>query len=322
MGLHDNVAPHFRIGETTIENIGRDCPNEERKKMAVLWKWKRNNGSDATYLALANAFLEMEDRVTTETVLKYVINNCHFKPTLQKSQSVVLPERVLAKYANWDSLPPKEQESIKRGLIVEHSSVVEAFSGIFLDISMSFAVRNANPEFIKMLINIHVKPPPNVDDASVSQLFTIISKHSSWFNFRLLQIVVRKLGNEEEKGQLKQYSDKVLMPFLDRSVFEIPSKSLASCSADFHCVHFHLKLPDDIDIKGNEAMLVTNQFSAWLGVENLELSKWSEGCVKLIFAIPKAVFDSFPSDTLPYQYIEWDDVSNAYNVTTSIATIM
>ena len=64
------VAPYFGFKKPEIEEIRQDSPTERTRKSSTLCKWKRQKGSDATYLSLVKIFLKMKDKQLAEFVLE------------------------------------------------------------------------------------------------------------------------------------------------------------------------------------------------------------------------------------------------------------
>ena len=64
------VAPYFGFRQPEIVEISQDNPTERTRKLSTLCKWKRQKGSDATYLSLVKIFLRMKDKQLAEFVLE------------------------------------------------------------------------------------------------------------------------------------------------------------------------------------------------------------------------------------------------------------
>ena len=68
----EDAAPSFGLTQAEITVLRCDYNYEKPRRINMLWRWKRKNGSDATYLALVMVFLQMEDKYLAESVLKHV----------------------------------------------------------------------------------------------------------------------------------------------------------------------------------------------------------------------------------------------------------
>ena len=330
MKCHDEVGPYLGISKQEIEEIGRDNVTERKKKMAILWEWKRKKGSSASYLALIQAFLSMNDRSTGEAIANHAAKlkrNQQLTFIQQKELSPSYP-----RYPNWESLDTTEKEEIKQKLVVENHKVRRAYSNTFLDIAIDFETRNVNPRHIKMSLNTYIRGAslqasaeiqtalsqvPNEVDA----LFLFISEHTSWLNYHLLEVVVQKLGSEESQRMLCNYEEEHLVPYLDQSVFEISCDSAGSNSG-YRPVKFFFKIVDDILVTGKEAIVIRDKLSNLLKVPLLELDSFRVGCMELIFTVPCYLFDSYPKDSPLHTFIKWDESRNEYMLVADLPTIL
>ena len=67
------TAHYLDIADVKIEAIKNDYKDsEELKRMKMLQVWKESKGSNATYLALAEAFIQMDSKEVAEFIVKYV----------------------------------------------------------------------------------------------------------------------------------------------------------------------------------------------------------------------------------------------------------
>ena len=90
-------------------------------------------------------------------------------------------------------------------------------------------------------------------DGGVSDVFLELSKHCTWFNYDALQVIVEILGDESEKMCLKEYEDKHLIPYLKRSIFEIPC---GPSDTQSQCTELLLKVSADLVITGGEVKAI------------------------------------------------------------------
>ena len=116
----DNAVPFFRLTQPEIEAIHCDYKSEKSRRLHLLWKWRRKNGSDATYLALITIFLQMEDKSLAEFAIQ------HIKTTYltDSNNSRLNPEKTTM-YPNWDKMSKAEQEQMKNKLFHENDEVRE-----------------------------------------------------------------------------------------------------------------------------------------------------------------------------------------------------
>lgn len=78
--------------------------------------------------------------------------------------------------------------------------------------------------------------------ASVCEIFLILSNHLSFFNYQILEAIVEDLGNEDEQTLWSEYKNNILKPYLQRSIFEVPSDSTATLASKFSSYYPSLKL--------------------------------------------------------------------------------
>ena len=338
MKYYDEVAPYLGLEEQEIADIGRDQPTQEKKRMAVLWSWRRKYGSDATYLSLAEAFLKMEDRVTAECIVTYFKEKpVNWLMTDRHSGSTqVFPDKVPQRYPNWNDLDDSEKRAIEQRLVIENHNVCIAYSSLLLDITIFFEINDTNPRHVKILLQGYIRGSRSDNSSqlsvqlsqtpeSIDSLFLFIAEHTSWLNYHLLTMVVDKLGKQDSKKALKEYEDSCLMPYLKRCVFEIPvpsNLSSASTSSRLSLVRFCFKIPDDILVTGKEAVLVRDKLATLLEVPMLELEGHNAGCVELIFSLPQYIFDQYPHESPLHQYVKWNEETESYRVTANLLTVL
>ena len=135
-----------------------------------------------------------------------------------------------------------EKEQVKNDLVHQNLEVREKYALVVVDIFDSFVERNVRVSELKLFlfsfgiqINKHpdessIVPLPHIEsDATFEDVFLIVlcCYYSSWFNIQLLKVVVKRFGCHDDNIKLATYEDNVLVPYLDRSIFEIPSNSFA-----------------------------------------------------------------------------------------------
>ena len=130
--------------------------------------------------------------------------------------------------------------------------------------------------------------------------------------------------NDQSKKALQEYKTKTLIPYLNNSLFAIPSSAFAANHqpASSTCIKAKLKLYDDIVPSGNEAIMLECKLAALLNEPSVTLAGFNNGCIELLFYIPKEVYNSASPDTPLHQYVEWDKESQSYIITADITTIL
>ena len=204
----------------------------------MLWQWKRKYGSDAAYITLHRVFLRMNDKRLAEFVVEYT-KSC---PAMDSVDSHVKPWLSVT-YENWDRMSEGEKEQVKNDLVHQNQEVREKYALVVVDIFDSFVERNVRVSELKLFLfsfgipinkrlpdESSIVPLPRIDsDATLEDVFLIVlcCYYSSWFNIQLLKVVVEKFGCDDDNIMLTTYEENVLVPYLDRSIFEIPSHSFA-----------------------------------------------------------------------------------------------
>ena len=87
----DLLALNLGLTRPQIEEIRRDKDNERSRIIETLWKWRERNGSNATYLALINVFIEDDNIENAEFVLSYFIEQKEKQTqSLYKYQGIIM----------------------------------------------------------------------------------------------------------------------------------------------------------------------------------------------------------------------------------------
>ena len=328
MESYELLAPHLDIPEGLVYSIQRDTIDDYTLgKMKCLQQWKERKGCGATYLSLAQAFLAIDDTRCAECIVSHAKHLSLRRPSNQGS---VFPHNI----PSWEDMTTEEKKAREEKLIVENEEVQEKYASCFTKISISFDTRDANINHIKSLLlsklpTTKSKSSPDSTATQVksattmSEIFVIVATLCSWLNYRLLELIIQDLGNEKEKAMWSEYKDTVLKPYLMRSLFQVPSKSLSTAAtSDAPAVYLCLKLVDDIDLSAKEALLIKKKLSELLEVPVLELSSYDVGSVLLIFAIAEDIFNLYPQDSILHQYIEYDKDTASYYISANITTIL
>ena len=103
-----------------------------------------------------------------------------------------------------------------------------------MNISDSFEKCKVAVEKLKLQLSAYDIPRPLSrdppakhfkNDDNITQVFvTLCLDYKSWFNTNRIKVIVEgKLGCEDDRQMLAEYEEKTLLPYLQRSIFEIPS---------------------------------------------------------------------------------------------------
>jgi len=306
------TAPYFGFTQPEIEEISIDKPTEKLRKLYMFWKWKSRNGSDATYLAIVNNFLSMSNKNLAEFVLQH-IERC-FQYKSQQVDTYVYPER---SYGNWDEKSVGEKEQIKNRLFKENRDILFKFSSLTLNIVDSFEKSNVKVMRLKMFLYTFGNIPRPTKEALFSQfesatdlddVFLIICRdYISWINIELLKAIVKKFGSKEDEMEMKEYEDE-LVSYLQRSIFEIPSKTFAPGHENAGLKSLFILLPDHVLPTGNDIIKIARNLSQLLDIpDGIPQFIGFQNCsMLLIFGVPKQLLQINAFQALIEKYFTFD----------------
>ena len=292
--------------------------NDVERKTAVLWNWKRKNGSAATTIDLVQAFLKMEKRDAAESILKYLSEKT--TESMDSQPYSLAPHKAKDRYPNWERLTPSEKEGVRNKLMIEYRNVREAYAVFVGCIMQSFIERKVNPIVVQTIADSFGTLESSVSTVvfgfdvndSIATVLSKLIKHCSWFNYESLKVIVKSVGNETEKQYLETYEDKNLIPYLNRSIFEIPCAS----SHDPSRTNLLLKVSEDLTITGNKVKAVQLNLAQLLGCADaiLHFHNYNEGCIELVFSLPTTIFHKSSHMPQMFTHIEWGESQKCYRV--------
>ena len=67
----------FHLSSKVLDNISQTKNCDFERKIAILWAWKRVNGSTAIAITLIKEFLKMDDLNMAEAILRYLSKKLH-----------------------------------------------------------------------------------------------------------------------------------------------------------------------------------------------------------------------------------------------------
>ena len=133
----------------------------------------------------------------------------------------------------------------------------------------------------------------NASNVETVILFLLTENYISWFNYPLLRSIAKKFKICET--EYLEYVNSQLTPFLQRSLFEIPSDSCNISDDPQGSGHFVLKIdvpnPDDSlkdSLKAEVLLHLRSHVSSSLGIaiDAFEFCSYSKGCIQFVFAAP------------------------------------
>ena len=316
------ISDSLNLSSKTLKSITQDKQDDVERKVAILWEWKAKNGSAATTMELLNAFLKMEDNVVAESILRYLSKKATLEPQTRKLIHLA-PEKAKNRFPNWDDLEDNEKEAVRNQLIDENRDVRKAYAIFVLQLIKSFRKREVDPKLVKPFVRSYDNShQPNFGkDDSIADVLDELSKHCTWFNYESFKVVVEILGNEDEKQYLKTYEEDNLIPYLKRSIFEIPCSSPSQSRR----TNLLFQVPTDLCITGNQVKIVQRNLAKLLGLENgaiLQFEDYNIGSIELIFSLPSFIFNGSSSKPKLLAFIEWRESKNCYEVNADLFTVL
>ena len=318
----------LNLSTERVHSISQSDKSDVEKKNELLWTWKRKNGSGASYKELVKSFLKMEDRFVAESILKYLSKRMTSLP--QTVMFHLAPEKAKIHYPNWKDLTVSDQEAVRNQLMDDNRDVRKAYTFFVVKLIHSFIKREVDPKIIQSTVRSyntsegHQQQPIVFDfrrDDSISDVFSELSKYCTWFNYDSLQVIVEALGDESERMCLKEYEDKHLIPYLKRSIFEIPC---APPHTQSQRTELLLKVSADV-ITGGEVKAIQRNLAKLLGFQSsaiLHFHDYNEGCIELVFSLPTVVLKNSSPKSKLFTYIEWEKSSHSYKVNVDLVTVL
>ena len=312
----EDAAPHFDFTQPEIAELRGDFDTERRRKLEMLWSWRRRKGSDATYLAIVRIFLRMNDKQLAEVVLG-------FEDLKVPSIDSRLNPATVTKYPNWDSELEQENQKIRK----KYCSLTDDFLN-------SLEKRNVEVGNLKLFCKIIYRVSQDKSTPSLPSKFesadtlddVLITMHvfgsSSWFNIQVFKDIVEQFGSDDDKKKMKAYEENELAPYLERSIFEIPSKSFGSYDATTGLLS--LGLPDAVIPTGQDVVAIRHNLSQLSGISNgtLQFIGYENGSTILIFGIPEAVLHIPQVQSIIEKYFTLNNVNNIFNFNGDLAQIL
>ena len=313
MKPHEQVAPYLGLSEQKVTNIRRDHPHsEEMRKLEVLREWKRQKGSGATRRSLVKAFIKMEDRETAEKIVRQVKMVC-ITHHHQSHPNDVMPDRALQQYPNWEDMEDEEKEKIKENLIEENDEIKRCYAVCLSTLSECYSESPPSLDPIKVALTSYIKGSANTAlpelkaAESIGQIFIIIAEHSSWFNYRILELAVDRINNEKGTSIFSSYLEDTLKPYLERSIYLVPRKSMSTHSTTSSSYVPCVLVVDGLEgLIAKEVKLIAQKLAKLLQIPSLQLESYECGSLHLIFGIDQEIFEyEFQRKDSPlHKYIE------------------
>ena len=198
-----------------------------------------------------------------------------------------------------DDLPFKDEWEFAN----DTRKIVEAFANLVVDTSTSLTQKVKLDKVVLWLTQLEViKPLANTsmslsetmevnDFKNMDQLFKVISKYWSWYNYSLLEDLIKRFGDKEDETKLKEYLNKFTL-FLKKRL----PKSQDSFSFGARCRRGQKQLLFKVDEHWDTVPLgqireLHHKIAEILEVRSkvLYLTSVSKGCICLEFLVPESM---------------------------------
>ena len=167
-----------------------------------------------------------------------------------------------------------DRQTVKNNLYVENHEIQRKYSFVVDCILQSLEERNIEVNRLKLfLANYNSTLASKLKNAVtladvLLRVRTNYSYYSSWFNIQLFKDIVKTFGGNDVQREMEAYEENYLIPYLQRSIFEIPSNYyFSSCDETGDVIRLGLHLPDDDIPTGQHVAVIRHNLSRCLGIE-------------------------------------------------------
>ena len=132
---YETAGHYLKLTDEVLKEITQKKSDVIERNNAVLWAWKRKNGSTATSSTLVKVFLKLQDRFVAESILK-LLTNQKTEPHQPNIQVHLHPQKANYSYES-------EKRVIKNDLMEKNRSFSEIPETVF-DESVKDSSANIN----------------------------------------------------------------------------------------------------------------------------------------------------------------------------------
>ena len=297
-----SYVPHFAL-ESECNEIHQRCADKNTSansiNMDMLFKWKKREGSGATYQALLEIFVNDEKMI--DLILKYAENSRSTHAV--ESMNLMFP----IKMNNKDDIAELEKK---------YTKITEKFAFISEQIIQSLEKTKQPRHVAYYLSNAYKFQFESTDDIT-----SMIDKTSSWFNIKVLKSLVNRYGTDKDIESLLHY-EQDLRAYLQQSLFNIPAESFQSSNDTSNVTICYLKIPDEVvellDLSGEDVLQIEGNLADYLEIprEVFNLCEYRLGCIELVFSIPTTLFESLQKNVV------LDRSKNEFRLTVNLEDIL
>ena len=238
---------------------------------------------------------------------------CTFFSFIKKGCPTPIPSASSFPYLDLSGLTHEQQGELKGKLQFESREIMIRFQELVSTTIQSLVARNVSREVLVTHIMglgmfncvyegrtpLHRRSFSLHMASSVPQLFLDLQDFFSFFNYQIIEHIIKALGTEEDKAQLQRYKDD-FNQYAKRRIFECPPEFGAVSGADHADIFVKLDSHYD-DCTVAEIELFRHKLSEIMCVSSesaLRLCRVEKGCIQLLFQVPTFVQEEvFPLST-------------------------
>ena len=313
----EEIAQHFGMSEDDIHQIKGEISEDDGRVVSMMSKWRERKGEKATCLSLVTVLCGSGHWDIIDSIISSIRNK--YIPSLV---AVTVPFDPVT-YPRWSRLSVSDKEIVRNRLRKENIQVREHFAQMFKTIQSSFR----GVDHVEVLNYLALKPDTeHIDWANkveeINNIFGVFNvmlrKGCNWLNYHLLEVLVQEFGSKECKVKMTDYIQKVLWPYLQRSLYEIPAESVGCQSIPGNVYNFVLPVKESESyITGQQLKQIQLLVAKKLQVSSVECVhiELTTGSIIVHFLVDKQVIDiknvrlaGFVKETEPNTYYidpEW-----------------
>ena len=228
-----------------------------------------------------------------------------YRPTVLFYIATVAKPRLSFPILDQKKMSQEEKEHLIQRLYAESVDIIFKFQDLFSATSASLIARNVSMrDLASHLVCLDALAPTYKDSKfpvlrhklraikeiksdAFHDAMQIISGYCSFFNYRILEHIIDKLGTKQDKQNLAKYK-REFAEYAKRKIFECPSE--VGCISDEGCANIFVTLDESYDncTLSSLHLFIDNVkkiFNFPPGVE-IKLCRIETGSIKLMFQIP------------------------------------
>ena len=184
--------------------------------------------------------------ITCTGLISVHIDYCFFlidkpaSPRTSTPMAVVARPRFTFHCLNLKDMSDERRRELHQKLYAESEDMMYKFQELFTSITDSLVRRNISAKTLARHLECLGQLKPTFDDSgepvfrhqlpelrksseSVDDAMSVINKYCSFFNYRMVELIIQKLGTEHDKERLAKYKEDFTR-YGERHVFECPSE--------------------------------------------------------------------------------------------------